>query len=55
MLAGATLYPAQEEGSPEVGAILKRAFQFKEQGQFKDAFNILNDALMKYKEPTFDR
>ena len=45
----------KEETSPEVSAILERAFSFKEQGKIDDAFKTLNDALLKYKDKTYDR
>jgi len=67
IFAGTTLCVAQEpaspqagtvikeETSPEVSAILERAFSFKEQGKIDDAFKTLNDALLKYKDKTYDR
>ena len=67
IFAGTTLCVAQEaaspkvgvvikeETSPEVNAILEQAFSFKDQGKIDDAFKTLNDALLKYKDKTYDR
>jgi hypothetical protein len=45
----------KEETSPEVSAILAEALSLKDQGKIEDAFKILNDALLKHKDKTYDR
>ena len=45
----------KEETTPEVDTILKQASSYKDQGNLDDAFRTLNDALLRYKNKTYDR
>jgi len=45
----------KEETGPEVSAVLDRALGLKEQGKTEEALGVLNDALLKHKDKTYDR
>ena len=45
----------KEETTPEVSAILDHALSLKDQGKMEEAFRVVNDALLKYQEKTYDR
>jgi thiol-disulfide isomerase/thioredoxin len=45
----------KEETSPEVSAILDRLVGLRDQGRTEEAFKILDDALLNYKDKTYDR
>jgi len=45
----------KEETTPQVSAILERASSLKDQGKIDEAFKAVNDALLKYKDKTYDR
>ena len=45
----------KEETTPEVSAILDRLVGLRDQGRTEEAFNILEGALLKYKDKTYDR
>jgi len=45
----------KEETTPEASAILDHALRLKDRGKIEDAFKTLNDALLKYKDKTYDR
>jgi thiol-disulfide isomerase/thioredoxin len=45
----------KEETGLEAGAVLARALGLKEQGKTDDALGLLNDALLKHKDKTYDR
>lgn len=45
----------KEEVSTEAVSILRQAHKFEDQGKTGDALNTLIEALLKFKDPTFDR
>jgi thiol-disulfide isomerase/thioredoxin len=47
--------PLREETSPEVSAILNHVFSLRDQGKTENALKILDDALLKHKDKTYDR
>jgi thiol-disulfide isomerase/thioredoxin len=55
VIAGISICPAQETISPDVGNILMRAHANSDQGKLKNAIEILNNALSRYKDKSFDR
>lgn len=45
----------KEETTPEASAIVDRALSLKDQGKIEAALGTLNEALLKYKDKTYDR
>jgi predicted S18 family serine protease len=45
----------KEETTSEARAILDHALSLKDQGKMEEALKIVDDALLKYQEKTYDR